>query len=187
MVTNNSLILDGEIFEWNSDNYTNSGIETSREDSSYISQSNVSDSDDKYEERLLILIDKHYGDSQVQVNMLDLQELHVNEHLCNETSNLRELPFAREERKDCRPCGCHKSRVAKCFFELEWEAHKSGDWAKWRFYKEINDLAQRTELNSEGVNKTDVVVVPPLSKSEILVPQSTDKFLSTIDTKSILV
>ncbi|EJS43539.1 YGR153W [Saccharomyces arboricola H-6] len=60
-----------------------------------------------------------------------------------------------QERDDLRPCGCHKSRKAKCFKELEIESLEKGDTKKSLFYRDINVWCKEYELK-----KTREICVP---------------------------
>ncbi|CAI4282715.1 CBM_collapsed_G0002300.mRNA.1.CDS.1 [Saccharomyces cerevisiae] len=56
-----------------------------------------------------------------------------------------------------KPCGCHKSRKAKCFKELEMENIEKGDIKKSLFYRDIIEWCRDYE-----VNKTREVCVPSI-------------------------
>ena len=56
-----------------------------------------------------------------------------------------------------KPCGCHKSRKAKCFKELEMENIEKGDIKKSLFYRDIIEWCSDYE-----VNKTREVCVPSI-------------------------
>lgn len=60
-----------------------------------------------------------------------------------------------QEEDSVRPCGCHKSRIAKCFKELEAESLENGDEKKSLFYRDINEWCKNYE-----VNKTREICVP---------------------------
>ncbi|CAI2009649.1 hypothetical protein SEUBUCD646_0G04070 [Saccharomyces eubayanus] len=60
-----------------------------------------------------------------------------------------------QEQDSVRPCGCHKSRVAKCFKELETESLENGNEKKSLFYRDINEWCKNYE-----VNKTREICVP---------------------------
>lgn len=56
-----------------------------------------------------------------------------------------------------KPCGCHKSRKAKCFEELEMESIEKGDIKKSLFYRDIIEWCKEYK-----VNKTREICVPSL-------------------------
>ncbi|CAI6526197.1 YGR153W-like protein [Saccharomyces cerevisiae x Saccharomyces kudriavzevii VIN7] len=60
-----------------------------------------------------------------------------------------------QEENSVRQCGCHKSRKAKCFKELEIESLEKGDIKKSLFYKDINEWCKEYEIN-----KTREICVP---------------------------
>ncbi|CAI4038843.1 hypothetical protein SMKI_06G1920 [Saccharomyces mikatae IFO 1815] len=62
---------------------------------------------------------------------------------------------AEYEEHDVKLCGCHKSRKAKCFKELEIECLEKGDIKRSLFYRGINEWCKEYEIN-----KTREVCVP---------------------------